>query len=101
MRRILEHNGFQRVRRKGSHVVMINTGDQDMRVGAWWDWVIRLVAIQAVVLVAWMTWSACGEPLWGPLGVGNMFGQWIVVAAVPIALNGIFLRGRKKRASKA
>ncbi|MCY3966836.1 MAG: sodium-dependent transporter [Acidobacteria bacterium] len=77
---------------------MINTGDQDMRVGAWWDWAIRLVAIEAVVLVAWMIWSARNEPLWGPLGVGNMFGQWIVVAAVLIALNGVFLRGLRKRA---
>lgn len=80
---------------------MINTGDQDMRVGAWWDWAIRLVAVEAIVLVAWMIWSARSEPLSGPLGVDNMFGQWIVVAAVLIALTGVFLRGLRKRASKA
>lgn len=80
---------------------MINTGDQDIRIGAWWDWVIRLIVVEALVLVVWMIWSVRNEPLWGPLGVGNMFAQWIVVAAVLIALNGVLVRGLKKRASKA
>ncbi len=77
---------------------MINSGDQDLRVGAWWDWAILLIVVQALALVVWMCWSARNEPLWGPLGVGNMFAQWIVVAAVLVALNKVFLRGLKKRA---
>ncbi len=77
---------------------MINSDDQDLRVGAWWDWAIRLIVVQALALVAWMCWSARNEPLWGPLGIGNMFAQWIVVAAVLVALNKVFLRGLKKRA---
>ncbi len=76
---------------------MINSGDQDLRIGPWWDWAIRLVAVEAVVLVVWMCWSVRGEPLWGPLGVGAMFGQWLVVAAALVALNGVFLRGLKMR----
>jgi len=80
---------------------MINTGDQDIRIGAWWDWAIRLIVVEALVLVGWMCWSVRNEPLWGPLGVGNMFAQWIVVVAVLIALNGVFLRGLKKRAQRA
>ena len=79
---------------------MMNTGEQDMRIGAWWDWAIRLVVVQALVLVAWMCWDALDEPLWGRLGIGNMFAQWIVVLAVLIALNGVFLRGLKKRAQR-
>ena len=80
---------------------MINTGDQDIRIGAWWDWVIRLIVVEALVLVVWMIWSVRNEPLWGPLGVGNMFAQWIVVAAVLIALNGVLVRGLRKRARNA
>ena len=80
---------------------LINQGGQDMVVGVWWEWAIRLVVVQALVLVVWMCWGARNEPLWGPLGVGNMFAQWLVVAAVLIALNGVFLRGLKKRAQKS
>ena len=67
---------------------MINSGEQDLTVGVWWEWAIRLVVVEALVLVAWMCWDARDEPLWGALGVGNMFAQWLVVAAVLIALNG-------------
>ena len=31
----------------------INTGDSDIHVGAWWDWSIRLVIVQSVVLMGW------------------------------------------------
>ncbi len=77
---------------------LINTKDQDMRVGWWWDWAIRLVVVQAVVLLAWMIWGARGQPLWGPLGLGSMFAQWILVAGALFALNGVLLRGLRKRA---
>ncbi len=80
---------------------LINQDGQDMAVGVWWEWAIRLVVVQALVLVVWMCWGARNEPLWGPLGVGSMFAQWLVVAAVLIALNGVFLRGLKKRAQNA
>ncbi len=82
-------------------VEMINSGNQDVLVGAWWDWAIRLVVVEAFALVVWMCWSARNEPLWGPLGVGNLFAQWAVVAVVLIALNGVFLRGLQKRARKS
>ncbi len=39
----------------------INTGHSDIHIGAWWDWAIRFVAIEAVVLMVWWLYSARGE----------------------------------------
>jgi len=88
--------GVSRFRRE-----LINRPGQDMEVGVWWEWAIRLVVVEAVVLIVWMVWGARGEPLWGSLGVGNMFAQWLVVGALLVALNGLLVRGLKKRAARA
>ncbi len=38
----------------------VNTDDSDVRIGAWWDWAIRLVAVQAVALLGWFLWQSRG-----------------------------------------
>jgi NSS family neurotransmitter:Na+ symporter len=70
----------------------INTPDSDIRIGAWWDWVIRLVVVEALVLVAWWFWNVRTEPLWGAFGVGSMLVQFAVAAGVLYALNGWLVR---------
>src|SRR5690606_249528 len=37
---------------------LINTADSDIRIGRWWDRVIYLVLIQAVVLMGWWLYQA-------------------------------------------
>ena len=36
----------------------INTPDSDVRIGSWWDWAMRLVMVEAVVLMVWWLWQA-------------------------------------------
>jgi len=77
----------------------INTGHSDVRIGAWWDWAIRLVVVEAVVLIVWWFWQVKGEGLAATLdpletfGIGSTLIQWAIVLAVLIALNR-FLVGR-------
>jgi NSS family neurotransmitter:Na+ symporter len=61
--------------------------DADLPIGAWWDWAIRLVVVQAVVLVVWWFWQVRTEPLFGTYGVGNVLAQWGIALAVFLALN--------------
>ncbi len=71
----------------------INTGDSDIHIGAWWDWAIRLVVVQAVVLIGWWLWQVRGEGLaenWTPFAtfnIGTVLFQWAVVLIVFIAAN--------------
>jgi neurotransmitter:Na+ symporter, NSS family len=65
----------------------INTGDSDIRIGAWWDWAIRLVVVQAVVLVGWWVWQVRSEDMWGAFGWANMALQFAVALAFFLAIN--------------
>ncbi|MEX2526922.1 MAG: sodium-dependent transporter [Gemmatimonadota bacterium] len=68
----------------------LNTGDSDIRIGAWWDWAIRLVLVQAVVLIAWWLWQERGENPFDPFAtfsLGTVLFQWGLVLAVLIFLN--------------
>jgi neurotransmitter:Na+ symporter, NSS family len=71
----------------------INTGDSDIHIGAWWDWAIRLVMVQAVVLVVWWFWQVRGDEFletWHPLrtyNIGTTLVQWSIVILVLLALN--------------
>jgi NSS family neurotransmitter:Na+ symporter len=71
----------------------INTGHSDIHIGAWWDWAIRLVLVQAVVLMGWWLWSAKGEgfeatwTLFSSYNIGTVLIQWAVVLVVLIAGN--------------
>lgn len=66
---------------------LVNTAHSDIRVGAWWDWAIRFVVVEALVLIVWWTYNVRTEPLWGTFGIGNMLAQFAVATAVFLALN--------------
>jgi neurotransmitter:Na+ symporter, NSS family len=76
----------------------INTGDSDIHIGAWWDWAIRLVMVQAVVLIGWWLWLVRGEDAranWHPFAVANIgtvIVQWGVVLVILVVLNRFMVR---------
>lgn len=65
----------------------VNSGNQDLRIGAWWDWAIRLVVVEAVVLVVWWFWQVRQSAMFAPDGLGLLLLEWAVVAVVFIAAN--------------
>lgn len=71
----------------------INHEDSDIRIGAWWDWAIRLVAVQAVVLAGWWLWSARGSDfratwtLFSPYNVGSVVIQFALAIVVLVWMN--------------
>ena len=66
---------------------LINTANSDIRVGRWWDWAIRLVVVEALVLVVWWFWQVRAEPLFGMYGMGSVVVQWAVALSAFLALN--------------
>jgi NSS family neurotransmitter:Na+ symporter len=76
----------------------INTGHSDIRIGAWWDWAIRLVVVEAVALMAWMLFQARGDgfsatfTLFSTYNIGTVLIQWAVVLGVLIGLNRFLVR---------
>ncbi len=76
----------------------INTEHSDIRVGAWWDWAIRLVAVEAVVLMVWWLLQARlgdARATWTVLSsfnIGTVLFQWAVVLIILIALNRWIVR---------
>ena len=67
---------------------LVNTPFADIRVGVWWEWVIRLCVVEAIVLVVWWFVNVRAEAPWGPFGVANMAVQFVIAAVVLWALNG-------------
>ncbi|MDE2806438.1 MAG: sodium-dependent transporter [Gemmatimonadota bacterium] len=73
----------------------INTGHSDVRIGKWWDWAIRLVMVEAVVLMVWWLVQAAGDDfgsaatwtLFSPYNVGTVLIQFAVVLLVLLGLN--------------
>ena len=71
----------------------INQEGSDIHIGAWWDWAIRLVAVEAVVLALWWLWGARGPDfratwtLFSPYNVGSVLIQFAVVFVVLLAVN--------------
>jgi NSS family neurotransmitter:Na+ symporter len=78
----------------------INTEHSDVRIGAWWDWAIRLVVVQAVVLIGWWFWQVRAEDPWGAFGWANMAVQWIIALGIFIALNGWIVRRTRPDADR-
>ena len=70
----------------------VNRGNQDLKIGAWWDWAIRLVVVQAVVLVVWWFWQVRNSPLFAPDGLGLLLVEWGVIALAFFLLNGWMVR---------
>ncbi len=71
----------------------VNHEGSDIRIGGWWDWVIRFVAVEAVVLTVWWLWSARGEgfaatwTLFSAYNIGSVLIQFGVALALLLALN--------------
>jgi len=71
----------------------INQEGSDIHIGAWWDWAIRLVAVEAVVLAGWWLWSAQQDDfketwtLFSSYNVGSVLIQFAIVIVVLLALN--------------
>ncbi|RMH21929.1 MAG: sodium-dependent transporter [Gemmatimonadetes bacterium] len=71
----------------------INTGDSDLRIGAWWDWAMRLVVVESVVLMGWWFYQARGASfrdtwtLFSSYNVGTVVIQWGVVLVALWLLN--------------
>jgi NSS family neurotransmitter:Na+ symporter len=71
----------------------VNHEGSDIRIGAWWDWAIRLVAVQAVVLVGWWLWSARGADFratwtpFSPYNVGSVVTQFALALGVLLWMN--------------
>ena len=72
----------------------INTGDSDIHIGAWWDWAIRLVVVESVLLMVWLLLQARGDgfvetwTLFSAFNVGTVLIQWAIVLVFLLALNG-------------
>jgi NSS family neurotransmitter:Na+ symporter len=79
----------------------INTGHSDIHVGAWWDWAVRLVAVQAVVLIVWWFWQVRTEAPWATFGWANMLVQWAIAIAFFVACNGWLVRRTGQTAAAA
>lgn len=75
---------------------LINTADADIRIGRWWDWMIRLAVVEAVALIVWWFWqeggiqqALAGDPgaLFGTYGIGWAVVQWGAAFVAFLALN--------------
>ena len=71
----------------------INQEGSDIRIGAWWDWAIRLIVVESVVLMIWWLWSARGEDfratwtLLSPYNVGSVLIQWAIALGLLLMAN--------------
>ena len=70
---------------------LVNGSHSDIRIGAWWDWAIRLVVVQAAVLVVWWLWQVRAD-VWGPEGPGPTLVQWAVALTAFLLLNNTLVR---------
>jgi NSS family neurotransmitter:Na+ symporter len=64
---------------------LINSPDADIHVGVWWEWAVRFVVVQAVILVCWWLYTEGGvrqmmagdfAAAFSPYGVLNTLIQW-------------------------
>ncbi|WP_420633107.1 sodium-dependent transporter [Candidatus Palauibacter sp.] len=72
----------------------VNSEGSDLVIGKWWNVVIRLVAVQAVVIIVWWLWEAVDlndlaatfTPI-SEFNVGTVLVQWAIAIAVFLGLN--------------
>ncbi|MFQ5678043.1 MAG: sodium-dependent transporter [Gemmatimonadota bacterium] len=90
---VLKH-GVDRFRRR-----LVNGEGADLRVGRWWNWAIRLVIVEAVVLMGWWLWQAVdwtdlagSFTLFSSFNVGTVLIQWTLALAAFLFLNGWLAR---------
>ena len=66
----------------------INQEGSDIRIGAWWDWAMRLVAVEAIVLALWWLWEARSDDvaatwtLFSPYNIGTVLIQFVIVVVI-------------------
>ncbi|HYC50787.1 MAG TPA: hypothetical protein VEB19_06750, partial [Gemmatimonadaceae bacterium] len=76
----------------------LNHEDSDIRIGRWWDFVIRfLVPLQAIALIAWWLWQVWGPGALDPFGVetvGTVLFQWAAILIVLLIANRYLARVR-------
>jgi NSS family neurotransmitter:Na+ symporter len=83
----------------------INQKGSDVRIGAWWDWAMRLVVVESVVLMGWWLWSARGADfrstwtLFSSYNVGSVIIQSAVVLLVLLAANRLLGRSAEDEPS--
>ncbi len=71
---------------------LVNTADSDIRIGVWWEWAIRLVVVEAIVLIVWWIAQMRKEPLFGTYGIGTTLAQFAVALAFFLLANGWMVR---------
>ncbi len=71
---------------------LVNTEHSDIRVGAWWDWIIRLVVVEAVVLVVWWIGQMHGEKMFSTYGIGTTLLEYAVVLVFFLLANRWMVR---------
>ncbi|MDX1576931.1 MAG: sodium-dependent transporter [Gemmatimonadota bacterium] len=84
---VMRH-GVERFRR-----TLVNSEGSDIRIGRWFNVVIRLVALQAVVITVWWLWQAVDPTDLGAtftpfsqFNVGTVLLQWAIALAAFIGL---------------
>ncbi len=71
----------------------INHEGSDVHIGAWWDWAMRLVVVEAMVLAGWWLWAARGDDfaatwtLFSPYNVGSVLIQFAIAITLLLILN--------------
>ncbi len=69
----------------------INHAYSNIRVGAWWDWFIRiLVPAEAIILMGWWMWQVRGPGALNPFGIeniGTILFQWGIVLVLLLLFN--------------
>jgi len=71
----------------------INTGHSDIHIGGWWDWAIRLVVVEAVVLIVWWFIQVAGEgwaanlTLFSTANIGTTLIQWAAILSILLLAN--------------
>ncbi|WP_419950489.1 sodium-dependent transporter [Candidatus Palauibacter sp.] len=85
---IMRH-GVDRFRTK-----LVNSEGSDLRIGPWWNVVICLVAVWAVVIIGWWLWQAIdlddlagSFTLMSEFNVGTVLIQWAIAIAALLGLN--------------
>ena len=73
---------------------LVNSVGSDITIGRWWNVVIRLVAVQAVVITVWWLWQgidttdlAASFTLMSEGNVGTVLIQWAIAIAAFLGLN--------------
>ncbi len=98
---LVVRHGVDRFRRE-----LVNAEGADIRIGRWWNVAIRLVLVQAVVLMGWWLWQAVdvrdlGATLtpFSSFNVGTVVVQWALALAAFLWLNDR-IAGRMERADR-